>query len=332
MPVGRTPRTAGLNRTRHRNQDHGMATSLPVRWGILGCGNIARQFAEGLRFAPGATLAAVGSRDGAKAEAFREKHGATRAHASYEALAADPDVDAVYIATPHVFHCANTLACLAGGKAVLCEKPFAVNAAEARQMVAAARARGLFLMEAMWSRFFPAAGRLREIVALGSIGEPRMVQADFGFRAGWNPEGRLLNPALGGGALLDVGIYTVAFASMVLGRPVEATGFAHRGETGVDEQSAMILRHKGGALSVLSTAVRTSTPHEAQVWGTEGRIRVVAPFWKPSTLLITHSPWFGAAAPKPSMASICSTIASARRYRSGWPCGSSARCATLAPT
>jgi len=264
-----------------------MPTSPSVRWGILGCGNIAKQFAAGLQHAPGATLAAVASRDAAKAESFRVAHGGVRAHGAYEALAADPDIDAVYVATPHVYHCANTLECLAGGKAVLCEKPFAVNAAEARQMVAAARSRGLFLMEAMWSRFFPAAIRLREIVASGSIGEPRMVQADFGFRAGWNPEGRLLNPALGGGALLDVGIYTASFASMMLGRPIEATGFAHRGETGVDEQAAVVLRHKGGALAVLSSAIRTSTPHEAHVWGTEGRIRVISPFWKPSAIEIT---------------------------------------------
>ena len=192
-----------------------------LRWGILGTGNIANKFANGLRAVPGAELAAVGSRSAATAEAFAKEHGARRAHATYEALAHDPEADAIYIATPHVLHHENTLACIAGAKAVLCEKPFAMNAREAEEMVAAARAAGTFLCEAMWTRFLPGTRRVRELLTSGAIGEPRQLECDFGFRTDFRPEGRLFNPDLGGGALLDVGVYCVAYARMVFGSAPE---------------------------------------------------------------------------------------------------------------
>lgn len=258
-----------------------MSTSPSIRWGILGTGNIAKQFARGLTAIPDADLVAVGSRTQDSADAFGDEFAIPRRHASYEALAADGEVDAIYVATPHSLHRDNSILCLERGKAVLCEKPFAINAGQARDVVAVARERGLFLMEAMWTRFIPAVVRAREWIAEGAIGEPRLVAADFGFRAGVNPKGRLFDPALGGGALLDVGIYTISMASMVLGpNPDRIETTATMGETGVDEQSSFILGYQGGEMAVLYTAVRTSTPVETRILGTDGRILIHSPFYK----------------------------------------------------
>ncbi|MHC4480972.1 MAG: Gfo/Idh/MocA family protein [Planctomycetota bacterium] len=260
-----------------------------IRWGILATGHIAEKFAEGLSVLPDAELVAVGSRSQQTADAFAERWNVPHRHASYADLAADPDVDVVYVATPHVFHRDNSILCLEAGKAVLCEKPLTVNAHEAAEVIGCARREGLFLMEAMWARFLPAMVRVRELLAEGAVGEVRMVKADFCFRSGWNPEGRLLNPELGGGALLDVGVYTVALASMVLGGdPTRTATLAHLGATGVDEQSAMILGYEGGRLAVLTCAVRTGTPQEAVIAGTEGMIRIHHPFWKSTQLTLTR--------------------------------------------
>ncbi|HRK20486.1 MAG TPA: Gfo/Idh/MocA family oxidoreductase [Fimbriimonadaceae bacterium] len=258
-----------------------------LRWGILGCGSIAGQFARGLAHAPRATLAAVGSRSLEKAEKFRTEHGAGRAFGSYEELAASGEVDAIYVATPHPMHCDDTLLCLNHGKAVLCEKPFAINASEARKMVEAARNNQVLLMEAMWTRCFPIMVRLREELAAGRIGDVRFVSADFGFRAGFDPKSRLFDPALGGGALLDVGVYAISFASMVLGKPTAVAGLMQPAPTGVDAQSAFVLAYPNGAMASLFTSVESMTPWEATVLGTEGKIRVQSPFWKPSRMTIT---------------------------------------------
>ncbi len=258
-----------------------------TRWGILGAGNIAKQFARGLAVLPDATLAAVGSRDADKAAAFAAEFGGERSHGSYEALVADPAVDVIYVATPHPLLRPHSLLCLEAGKPVLCEKPFAVNAAQAREVVAVARERRLFCMEAMWTRFLPIYDQVRAWLAEGAIGEPRMLTADFGFRSGWNPERRLLNPALAGGSLLDVGIYVIALAFHVFGRrPCAVTGLPGLGETGVDEQAAYVLGFDRGELAVLSSAIRTSTPHEARIDGTEGRIRIDA-FWHATRATLT---------------------------------------------
>jgi len=263
-----------------------------TRWGILGTGNIASQFARGLAELDDAQLVAVGSRTAESAEAFGERFSAPHRHSSYAALASDPDIDAIYVATPHPLHHDNTIMGLEAGKAVLCEKPFAINAGQAQAMIATARARGVFLMEAMWTRFLPHMIRLRELLAAGVIGEVRMLQADFGFRTSFNPKGRLFDPALGGGALLDVGIYTVSLASMILGTPERVTGMAQLGETGVDEQSAMLFGYSGGRLALLSQAIRTNSPHEALLLGTTGKIRVHSSWWKaaPITLSVDGQP------------------------------------------
>jgi predicted dehydrogenase len=259
----------------------------PIRWGILGTGNIAHQFARGLADTPDATLVAVGSRSIDTANTFADEFDVERRHPTYEELADDDGVDAVYVSTPHPFHRDNSILLLEHGKAVICEKPFTNNAGDAKAVIDVARQRDVFLMEAMWTRYLPAVVRARELIAEGAIGDVRLVQADFGFRAGINPEGRLFNLALGGGALLDVGIYVISMASMILGpRPSRVASTTQIGETGVDEQSAFLLQYPGGELAVLSCAVRTGTAVEARVFGTEGSILLHGPFFKCGALTV----------------------------------------------
>jgi predicted dehydrogenase len=259
-----------------------------IRWGILGTGSIARQFAQGLGVLADAELVAVGSRSQANADAFGDEFDVPHRHASYAALAGDPDVDVVYIATPHSFHRDNSIISLRAGKSVLCEKPFTINATEAQQVIALSRKRQLFMMEAMWTRFLPVLERARQLLADGAIGDVRMIIADLGFRAALNPESRLFDPRLGGGALLDVGVYVVSLASMVFGAPPSRiSSMAHLGQTGVDEQSGMILGYDQGQLAVLTAAVRTNTPQEAHLLGSEGQIRIHTPWWHPTTLTLS---------------------------------------------
>jgi predicted dehydrogenase len=266
-----------------------LTTTRKNRWGILGTGAIARTFTQGLALVPDAELVAVGSRNRETADRFADSFSIPNRHGSYEELALDPDVDVVYVATPHSLHYENMLLCLKAGKAVLCEKPFTINAREAEEVIATARAKRLFLMEAMWTRFLPLLHRLRALLEQGAIGEVRMLQADFGFRTSVNPKGRLFDPALGGGALLDVGVYLVSLASMALGVPSKMVSLAHLGETGVDEQAAIVLGYGGGQLAVLSTAIRTNTPQEATFLGTEGYIRIHAPWWRATRLTLERS-------------------------------------------
>ncbi|MEA2515833.1 MAG: hypothetical protein QOJ59_5322 [Thermomicrobiales bacterium] len=260
-----------------------------VRWGIIGRGWIAEFFAAGLRALPDAELVAVGSRRQETAEEFADKLGVPRRHGSHEALANDPEVDVIYVSTPHQAHKSVTLLCLESGKPVLCEKPFAINAAETDEMIAAARRYDLFLMEAMWTRFTPLMAKVRALLADGAIGEVRMLSADLGFRAAPGRPPRLFDLAHGGGALMDVGVYVVSFASMVLGAPTRIVSMPTMGETGVDEQAAIILGHANDALSILSTAIRTTTPHVATIMGTDGMIEIHHDWHKPTafTLMVT---------------------------------------------
>lgn len=249
------------------------------RWGILGTGAIANKFATDLANLPDAMPYAVGSRTQESADGFGSKYGMLKAYGSYQALIEDPDVDAIYIATPHPFHKENALACLEGGKPVLCEKPFAINSADSIEMVSKAREKGVFMMEAMWTRFLPVQVQVQAWLKAGAIGTPLMLQCDFGFRAGFNPNSRLFDPALGGGALLDVGIYTISYASMVFGQqPAAILADAFLGETGVDEQNSEIFTYPNGAQALLSSAIRVTTGHSVRISGSEGAI-TMPNFW-----------------------------------------------------
>ena len=256
-----------------------MTTTQPIRWGILGTGRIAGVFAEGLKAQPDAVLVAVGSRTAESAERFAAKYQVARAHASYEALAQDPEVDAIYVATPHTGHMEETLRCIAAGKAVLCEKPFAVNAAQAQRMIDAAKAANVPVMEAMWTRFLPSVRKAVSLINEGAIGDVRMIQSDFGFRTEVNPSGRLFDLNLAGGGLMDVGVYCVSFSVMLLGEVRTATGIADIGSTGVDEQAAAVMGFDEGRIAYFSTGVRTSTPMEVSIMGTDGWIRIESPFF-----------------------------------------------------
>ena len=262
-----------------------------IRWGILGTGRIANDFAVSLGQLPDAELVAVGSRAAETAEAFGAKHHIPHRHASYENLASDSDVDVVYIAAPHPMHKTNSLLCLQGGKGVICEKPFTINAAEAAELADYARRYKLFLMEAMWTRFLPVMVKVRELLAQKAIGEVRAVMADFGFRARFDPQSRLFAPELGGGALLDVGVYVISFASMVLGpkAPLKVASLAQLGETSVDEQSSYILDYGDGVLASLFAAVRTQSPQEAVILGSEGRIRVHSQFYHATRITLSRN-------------------------------------------
>lgn len=259
-----------------------------LRWGILGTGRIAQQFAKGLSSSEYGVLHGIGSRGLESAESFGAPFGVTRCYRDYEGLVRDPEIDVVYIATPNALHEPNAGLALTAGKPVLCEKPFTVNAQEAKTLIAEARARKLFLMEAMWTRFFPIMTRLREMIRDGVIGEVRMVEADFGFRATKDEEPLLYDPAFGGGSLLDVGVYGISMASMILGRPTDIVSMAQLGETAVDEQCAVVLRYDGGQLAIVKSTLLADTPQEATIIGTNGRIRIESPFWCPQAMTLSR--------------------------------------------
>lgn len=250
-----------------------------IRWGILATGGIARTFAEDLKRVEGAELVAVGSRTKESAEAFARQYGVARAYGSYEELVQDPDVDVIYVASLHNGHMEHVLLCLNAGKAVLNEKPFTVNADETEELIRTARSRGLFLMEAMWTRYLPAIRKVKEWIAEGRIGEVRAINANFGYKGERDLDGRLLNPLKAGGALLDVGIYPVSFASMVFGeQPERIASQAFIGETGVDEHNAMLFTYPGGRSATLNSAVQLQLNNFCDIFGTEGKIHVPN-FW-----------------------------------------------------
>jgi predicted dehydrogenase len=258
-----------------------------IRWGIIGTGWVAKEFATGLTVLPEAELVAVGSRTAESANQFADMFGVPHRHASYEALVNDSEVDVVYVATPHNLHKENSLLGLQAGKAVLCEKPFTINAAEAEAVIQFARGNKLFLMEAMWTRFIPLVVKVRQLLADRVIGDVQMLVADLGMRKDFDPKHRLFALQLGGGALLDLGIYPVSLASMVLGPPSRITSMAQLGETGVDEQAAIILGYDRGRLAILYTSLRIDTPMEAILLGTKGRIRIHSPMYRPTKLALS---------------------------------------------
>jgi predicted dehydrogenase len=260
---------------------------MTVRWGVAGPGRIAAQFAEDLSLLDDGVIAAVASRSQERADAFGERFAVERRYASYEALADDQRVDAVYVATPHARHEADTLLFLEAGKHVLCEKPFALNARQAQHMAGTAKRCGVFLMEAMWSRFLPAYVALRDLLADGRIGDPLLVESDFGFRMPVMSDHRLFDRRLGGGALLDLGVYPVQLCSFILGEPDRVVADGVVGETGVDEQVAAVLHHSNGALGVVKAAIRVGMACTARIGGTNGSIDVPAFAHRPAAFIVT---------------------------------------------
>lgn len=256
-----------------------------LRWGILATGGIAHSFASDLRVAE-RNIVAVGSRRAEASQVFAAEFDIPHPHASYEDLVADPDVDIVYIATPHPFHAENAILALEHGKHVLVEKPFALNAAEAAAVREVARARGLLAMEAMWSRYLPHMVRIREIVAAGTLGEIRSVFADHTQRISADPSHRLNALELGGGALLDLGIYPVSFAWDILGEPATVTARARLADTGADAEVATIFTHASGAVSTSLSSSRAAGPNTAHIVGTEARIDIDRTWYAPTSFRV----------------------------------------------
>ncbi len=257
-----------------------------IRWGILGTGKIAKAMAQGLRDTPGAELVAVASRTQAGADRFGEEFGVARRHGSYRQLAEDPQVDVVYIATPHPMHHENAVMCLEGGKALLVEKAFTLNRRQAAHLAALACDKNLFVMEAMWSRFLPAIVEAKRLIDSGAIGVPGSLSADFGFAATVGPEHRLFNPELGGGSLLDLGIYPLSLAAYFLGPVAGVQAVGELAVTGVDLQASFVLRHENGAQSSCSSSLRAHTPNELTISGSEGFLRLNTRFYCTESLTI----------------------------------------------
>ncbi len=254
-------------------------------WGILGPGGIARAFAKDLNLLEGHTIGAVGSRSIANAHSFAKDFGGT-AYASYEELVKDPTIDAIYVATPHPAHHDNVILALDAGKPVLCEKPFAVNAREAQAMVDAAAKNKVALMEAMWARFLPHYSKVREIVASGVLGPILSIHSDHGQRLADQNIPRLVEPHLAGGALLDLGIYPISFAHMILGNPASITSSAIMTNKGVDAQTSMIFSYENGAQSVLTTTMIEQTPCRAVVAGLHGWLEIDRTFYNPASMRV----------------------------------------------
>jgi predicted dehydrogenase len=256
------------------------------KWGIIGPGRIAQKFAAAVENVPDATLHAVASRDMEKARQFANTYGAPLFYDNYEGLAGNPDIDAVYIATPHTYHHAHTLLCLQKKKAVLCEKPMSVNYGSTAEMVAVARENNVFLMEAMWSRFLPIINKTLELIKDGEIGELKFLNADFGFVAPFDAGSRLYDLQLGGGSLLDVGIYPLFLALLILGKPDEIKAFAHLAVTGADETTDVMLFYKNGTMANILSSITAQTPITAEITGTKGTIILDRPWYKGTTIRV----------------------------------------------
>jgi predicted dehydrogenase len=260
-----------------------------LRWGILGTGGIAHSQTGDLK-GNGFTVTAVGSRSQQSADAFAAEFDIPTAHPSYEALVADPNVDIIYVSTPHPFHAENAMLALNAGKHVLLEKPFTINQAEAQAVVDLAASKGLVVLEAMWTRWMPHIARIHEIIAAGTLGDVRTVIADHNQHLPLDPSHRINNPDLGGGALLDLGIYPVSFAWSIFGAPTSVTAISSpTASTGVDRQTAILLGYAGGQQAVLHTALDTAGPNTASIIGTEGWIHIDSVFYTPTSFTVYNS-------------------------------------------
>ena len=260
-----------------------------IRWGVVGPGRIADKVVADFAHVPDAEVVAVASRAQDRANAFAEKHRIARAYGSYEALLADPDVDVLYIATPHRQHRDVSLAAIRAGKALLVEKSFTTTVAGARAIVDLARSTGTFVMEAMWTRFQPIVVKARALIADGAIGEVRGVQADLGVDRAFDPKDRLFDLAQGGGAMLDLGVYVVSFAQMILGTPRAVVAQGTRFTTGADAESGILLDHGDGRRSVLLNTLRNATPGQARILGTKGYIDILPRFHHPTAMVLARS-------------------------------------------
>jgi predicted dehydrogenase len=262
-----------------------------IRWGIIGAGNIAGKFASALTYTEGAVLQAVASREADKAESFARKHGSVQFFDSYEALAASPDVDIVYIATPHAFHLEQALLCFRHGKHVLCEKPLTLSEGQSRQMIDAAQKAGCYLAEGMWARHMPAIEKVLAMVKGGELGEIRFIRADFGFQAPKDPGNRLYNIKLGGGSLLDVGVYPIFFTTLMLGEPsgIKADVVVNKG--GADETCSIALDYNGKAHAQIFSSITVQTGLTAEVIGTTGRLLLHNPWYKTQRVMLTGTDW-----------------------------------------
>lgn len=256
-----------------------------IKWGILGTGNIAHKFASDLSQVNNAKLVAVGSRSQSAANRFAGEFNIAYSHGSYEALAANSELDVIYIATPHVFHYENALLCLRNNKAVLCEKPFAINKNQVMEMIQTAKEQQVFLMEALWTKFLPHYLKMKELILQGAIGEVTCVQANFGFRPENKSPSRLLELSLGGGTLMDIGIYNVFLALSVLGRPDGIMAASSPAANGIDEQCAVSFTYKNGAMAQLFSSFYSTMPVEANIFGREGNMRLTDRFYGPSSML-----------------------------------------------
>jgi predicted dehydrogenase len=256
----------------------------PIRWGIIGTGIIASIFARDLQLLPDAQLIAVGSRCQDSADAFGRRFSVPHCHSSYDRLAEDPDVDVIYVATPHTHHFKNALAAIEAGKPVLCEKPFTLNRTQAEELVTAARGREVFLMEAMWTRFLPHVVRIRQLLQAGALGDVRTFTADHA--QGFLPPDaahRMYSSDLGGGALLDLGIYPVSFASLIFGTPTRITAVSDPTMTAVDAQTSILLQYPKGQHSVLTTTLGARGTNRAAIIGTSARIEIDDTWYTPTT-------------------------------------------------
>jgi predicted dehydrogenase len=257
-----------------------------IRWGIIGPGRIAQNVVKDFAVVDGARAVAVASRSQERAEAFAGRHGLERAYGSYSELIADPDVDVLYLATPHPQHHALALAGIRAGKALLVEKAFTATAAGAQEVVDLARETGVFVMEAIWTRFQPVIVAVRDLVADGAIGEVRSVQADLGVTRVYDPTDRLFNVALGGGALLDLGVYVVNISQMMLGNPSRVVAAGSLFPSGADAEASLLLDYGDGRTAALTTSLRNALPGQARVFGTAGWIDILPRFHHPETIVL----------------------------------------------
>jgi predicted dehydrogenase len=261
-------------------------TKQTINWGIIGPGKIARKFATDIKVVPNAALHAVASRNIDKASDFAKEFDAKYAFGSYEELLNCPDLDAIYIATPHVFHYENTMMCLKAGFPVLCEKPFAMNRQQVQEMINTAQENNVFLMEAMWTSCLPTLLKTKSLIANGMLGDVFSIRADFGFNAPRNFENRIYKKALGGGALLDIGIYPVFLALHLFGYPNEILAAAKLGQTGIDEEIGIIFQYEDGKMAHLHSTILTETATEAFIYGTSGTLQLHGRWFTPTHMTL----------------------------------------------